>query len=83
MVDTAVKVLDSEIDGGNSDEQANKCGDDPYYFHPVGHNEGCVSLGAETSPLYMEKCHPWLLVRSATFFRLHLVPNSLPLRATT
>lgn len=39
-VDTVIEGLDSEIDGGNSDEQAHKGGDDPYYFHPVGHNVG-------------------------------------------
>ena len=39
-VDTVVEGLDSEIDGGNSDEQAHNGGDDPYYSHPVGHNVG-------------------------------------------
>ena len=37
VVDTAVKILDSRIDGGNSDEQANKSGDDLYSSHTVGH----------------------------------------------
>jgi len=39
-VDTAVEGLDSEINGGNSDEQTHKGGDDPYDFYPLGHNGG-------------------------------------------
>ena len=39
-MDTVIEGLNSEIDGGNSDEQAHKGGGDPYYFHPVGHNVG-------------------------------------------
>ena len=37
-MDTAVEGFDSEINGGNSDEQTHKGGDDPYDFHPLGHN---------------------------------------------
>ena len=33
VVDTAVKILISEIYRGNSDEQAHKSGDDSYYFY--------------------------------------------------
>ncbi len=40
VVDTVVELLYGEVDGGNSDEQAHKGGDGPYYFHPIGHNEG-------------------------------------------
>lgn len=29
VVDTVVEVLDGEVDGGNSDEQTHKGGDDP------------------------------------------------------
>ena len=52
--DTVIECLDSEIDGGDGDEQAHKGGDDSYYFHPVCHDECWAALGADHLPSYME-----------------------------
>jgi hypothetical protein len=37
VVDMTVEFFDSEVDGGNRDEEAHEGGGDSNYFHPVGH----------------------------------------------
>ena len=53
-VDKVIEGLHSETDHGNSDERANKGGDDPYYFHPVGHDGGWATLGTDRLFSYMQ-----------------------------